>query len=69
MSTIAWGRCSTIYENLSLEERACLKKLRAENATDCPEPLLLEFEALGILTLVDGVRVLTDEGRLLALFC
>ncbi|MDB5810418.1 MAG: hypothetical protein JWN94_2540 [Betaproteobacteria bacterium] len=66
--TISWTRCSEMLDKLTAKERACLKKHRDGDLSACPDEMLQQFERMQIVVVVNGVSVLTEEGRLLALF-
>ncbi|MDB5821387.1 MAG: hypothetical protein JWR21_91 [Herminiimonas sp.] len=69
MTAISWSRCSLIYGDLAPEERAALKKYQHGDLFECPPLMVEQLKTRGIVQLIDGLPVLTDEGRMIAMFC
>jgi hypothetical protein len=69
MQGISWNRCGSIYGGLSLHERKCLRALRNGDSSECTDAMLEQFRTLNLICSLDGVHVLTDEGRAISSFC
>ena len=69
MTGISWTRCSQVYSDLTEVERDCLKQLRVGDVSGCTDGVMEHLVKMHLVFLLVDRYELTQEGRIIALFC